>query len=39
MAHLDLLKKYYKPNHPAVFSGLNNMALLLKTVGEYSEAQ
>ena len=37
--HIELLKKYYPPNHPALFSALNNLGLINKIIGNYSEAQ
>ncbi len=39
MRHLDLLKKYYPGNHPAIYSALNNFGLVNKIVGNHTEAQ
>jgi len=38
MQYLDKIKFYYGNDHPATYSGLNNMALILKITGNYAQA-
>lgn len=39
MQHSTLVKKYYGEQHPATYSSLNNLALIMKQTGNLKEAQ
>jgi len=37
--YVQLIRKYYGTSHPALYSALNNLALIYKMVGEYQNAK